>query len=280
MVSGSRFERWVVSRCGSAKRRATLAIGAGLLCAFVSLGICAAVYPLAGFSPRRADAAIAYGLPFILPLMLAPILLYQLLRLAGFLQVRQQELEEEIQRRRKVESRLAVLATTDDLTALINRRAFFAQAAEIAKMAPLTASTVAVLDLDGFKNLNDTYGHTAGDEALRKAGASLKGFLEGEGIAGRLGGDEFGIIVEGKSPKDAMVVFTLLRQAVESFGNGLTASIGVASWNPAEHIDQALARADHALYRAKQRGRNRIEVASDDDPAAQYGTDMGPVARR
>ncbi len=246
----------------------------------MSVGACALTYAIMGWTPGREDIAFAYGLPLGLPLVISPPIVYQLLRLVGLLQRRQSELETEIGRRRKVESKLAILATTDDLTQLINRRAFFAQAAEIAKMAPLTASTVAVLDLDGFKAINDSLGHQVGDELLRKTGNALRAFLEGEGIAGRLGGDEFGILVEGKTPDNAMIVFTLLRQAVESLGFNATASIGVATWNPAEQIDMALARADHALYRAKQRGRNRIEVAADDDPAAQYGTDMGPVARR
>jgi diguanylate cyclase (GGDEF)-like protein len=231
-----------------------------------------------GPRPAGPAAAAAYGLPFLIPLVFSPVCLSIVMRLTATLHERSEQLEEEVRLRCKAEARLAILVTTDELTQVPNRRAFFARAAEIANGTGET-STVAILDLDDFKRVNDGLGHAAGDQVLRSCGKILRE-LPGEWncVAARLGGEEFGMIVPSRQPEDVLAFFETLRLSFATVGHEITVSIGLAAWGSGENIDAALARADAALYRAKQRGRNRVELASPDDGV--FGTDLAPVARR
>ena len=277
----TRLERWTLARAATRRQRVRLVIGASLAAALVSVAICALVYRLTGLTPTTpVEAAISYGLPVLLPLVIAPLVLGHLIRLAATLTERSAELEEEVRRRQRVEAKLAILVTTDDLTQLANRRAFFARAAEIANGSAETA-TVAVLDLDNFKRLNDTQGHAAGDDALRAGGALMRAHIDARGVVARLGGEEFGVILPGTAPEEAWAILDDLRTAFAELGGGISVSIGASEWVlPVESIDTALGRADSALYLAKQRGRNRVEIASLMGGDVAFGTELAPVARR
>jgi diguanylate cyclase (GGDEF)-like protein len=229
------------------------------------------VLPLTGI-----EKLIAYGLPIAAPLLIAPPVLTLLLRVIRIVHGGSIQLDEEIRRRQHAEARLAVLVTTDELTQVANRRAFFARATEIAASTGGDAA-VAVLDLDEFKRINDTKGHAAGDAQLRRCGAILHELVDTNGLAGRLGGEEFGLILPHRDADDARQFLDEVRRRFAAECD-VTVSIGVADWPAGSAIDRALASADAALYRAKQRGRNRVEVANPDD--ATFGTDMAPVARR
>ncbi|MDK9720809.1 MAG: diguanylate cyclase [Rhodospirillales bacterium] len=179
----------------------------------------------------------------------------------------------DITHRKKMEEELRRMATTDPLTGIINRRHFMDIAATEMERArryfhPLTAM---MLDIDFFKRVNDTYGHAAGDEvlkALTKACASL--LRKGDAI-GRLGGEEFAILLPETGLEGATHLAERLRQAFETtpvqYGGdaiNFTASIGVAQITPADHvIDTILTRADDALYEAKRNGRNKVAVKAD-----------------
>ncbi|MBI5120466.1 MAG: diguanylate cyclase [Rhodospirillales bacterium] len=179
----------------------------------------------------------------------------------------------DITHRKKMEEELRRMATTDPLTGINNRRHFMDIAATEMERArryfhPLTAM---MLDIDFFKKVNDTYGHAAGDEvlkALTKAGASL--LRKGDAI-GRLGGEEFAILLPETGLEGAAALAERLRQAFETtpvqYGGdaiNFTASIGVAQITPADHvIDTILTRADDALYEAKRNGRNKVAVKAD-----------------
>jgi two-component system cell cycle response regulator len=156
------------------------------------------------------------------------------------------------------------LATTDPLTGLCNRRGFFEQATEAcARVVPPDGHLSAILlDLDNFKRINDTYGHEAGDEAIRVCADAAR--LTGA-IAGRLGGDEFALVLENRTLPEAMEIAEDLRVRLAGcpFETGknritLTWSVGVGEGRPGDSVDQVLARADAALYDAKLRGRNRV----------------------
>ena len=156
------------------------------------------------------------------------------------------------------------LATTDPLTGLCNRRGFFEQATEAcARVVPPHGSVSAIiLDIDNFKQINDSYGHETGDEAIR---ACAKAARVQEAVTGRLGGDEFALLLERKSLPQAIEVAEDLRvrlaQRPIDTGKGpitLTWSLGVGEGRPGDTIDQILARADVALYDAKLKGRNRV----------------------
>jgi len=274
-----RRERWVIAFVGAllACRRPVAVLS--LVSASASLGLCAVVYWATDVRPGKPlEWIVAYGLPALAPLLITPIVLGHVIRLTSTLRQRSTQLEEEVRRRRRAEARLAVLVTTDELTQVPNRRAFFARAAEIANGTG-RAATVAVLDLDNFKRLNDTRGHAAGDDALRQTGALMRERVEPAGLVARLGGEEFGIILPGLDPEEAFPMLDGLRVSLTAVRAELTVSIGAADWHPGEPIDTALGRADSALYRAKQRGRNRVEIASTDDGPG-FGTDLAPVARR
>ncbi len=156
------------------------------------------------------------------------------------------------------------IAITDPLTGLCNRRGFFEQATEAcARVVPPDGSLSAiVLDIDNFKQINDSYGHETGDEAIRACADTAR--LE-EALTGRLGGDEFALLLEDRSLPQAIEIAEDLRTrlAERPFDTGrdrikLTWSVGVGEGRPGDSVDQILARADAALYDAKLGGRNRV----------------------
>lgn len=260
------------------------ALTMGLVAAILSGGICAIVYVATGTFPTApADLAVQLGLPIIIPLVLAPLMAFELMRSSNRLRERTAELEVEIAARRRAEERLEVLATVDDLTQVLNRREFFQRAAELTDRTG--SMVVAVLDLDDFKSLNDTHGHSAGDDALRAYGAMLRTELEAERapLIGRLGGEEFGVILPERrlDDGDGTAVFARILTATRKAREGLTTSIGVSDWTPSsESVDTALARADGALYRAKQLGRNRVATATGSDNPGGVPSDSSPITRR
>lgn len=158
---------------------------------------------------------------------------------------------------------LIELATVDSLTGLLNRRAFFEKAERLCQQAsPSNKPVTIIFDVDHFKRVNDTHGHHAGDEVLRTIGRSV---LETRTIAGRLGGEEFVVLLEGSHLERGRRYAEDLRRRIEMLpvatANGpisVTSSFGVAEWQPGEDIDGLLKRADAALYRAKNGGRNRV----------------------
>jgi diguanylate cyclase (GGDEF)-like protein len=169
------------------------------------------------------------------------------------------------------DARMERLATTDDLTNLLNRRAFFAQA-EAARLLALRQHqpiALLMLDIDHFKQLNDRFGHATGDEALVKFSATCTEALRENDILGRLGGEEFALALPGTDLDGALHAAERLRQGVVdtrllTCGNSytMTVSIGVVLIDPEEDLPTALARADHALYEAKRNGRNRVEAGA------------------
>jgi diguanylate cyclase (GGDEF)-like protein len=159
------------------------------------------------------------------------------------------------------------LANLDSLTQLLNRRAFrealdAAVAAAAGNPEPLS---VALFDLDHFKQINDILGHDEGDAALRRLSTLLRQALRPRDVAGRLGGDEFSVILPRTGPSEAHVWCEGLRHAVDGLGladsglpQAVSISIGVATWEPATgSAHEFLHRADKALLRAKAAGRNR-----------------------
>jgi two-component system, cell cycle response regulator len=155
-------------------------------------------------------------------------------------------------------------ATIDYLTGLFNRRAFFERAHEW--LALSGAKSAIMFDIDHFKRINDRYGHQSGDIVLRAVADKPS---KSEGVVGRLGGEEFCVLLA--RPLDgAFATAEALRSAVENIRPLLcgdvvtvTSSFGVSEWQQGDTIDRLLARADAALYQAKSAGRNRVLAGNE-----------------
>ena len=184
----------------------------------------------------------------------------------------ERDLRSEVTERKALEGRLKELVVTDALTGLLNRRGLLEVLKDEVQRAYRFNSplTLFVLDLDHFKNINDTYGHAGGDQALRSFADISRANLRVVDTIGRLGGDEFAVLLPATDIDAAGIVAEKLRLVIE--GNAvqagavsffLTVSIGVASWTSDDDSgDFVLAQADRALYEAKEAGRNRICLAS------------------
>jgi two-component system, cell cycle response regulator len=174
------------------------------------------------------------------------------------------------------------LATTDFLTGVLNRRAFFEKVQELCARAKLGGVLSAImLDIDHFKRINDAYGHSSGDEALR---AIAREVSKAGVIVGRLGGEEFAILLEDASLSSAVEIAESLRLRLQelevSMGQqtiSLTCSFGVSQWQADDTIDVLLGRADVALYKAKTNGRNRVVVGECMSNMADYDRRISTV---
>ncbi|GJE51587.1 hypothetical protein GOFOIKOB_4647 [Methylobacterium tardum] len=161
-----------------------------------------------------------------------------------------------------MQEELIRLAETDPLTGSYNRRAFFNRARKAAEQSRRSGGVSAILlDIDHFKRINDEHGHDVGDVAI-KAVADL---ISGAGIAGRLGGEEFAVILPGCGLSLALARAESLRvgvQALHILGSKgpirLTCSFGVSSWVDGDSVEALIKRADVALYAAKSGGRNQV----------------------
>ncbi len=170
-------------------------------------------------------------------------------------------------------------ALTDRLTGLANRAAFDQQCQKMWDDAQRDKTPVSVLflDLDKFKSLNDTHGHAAGDEALRVVGKLLKQAARPQDVAARYGGEEMTLLLPDTPRAIAAIIAETVRKAIESkpieyekVKMPVTASIGVASWepdSPLKAVSHILKAADLALYNAKHSGRNRVKVFNPAPPA-------------
>ena len=163
---------------------------------------------------------------------------------------------------------LANHARIDYLTGIYNRRMFDGlMTAEIARSCRYNSTlSLIMMDIDYFKQVNDTLGHTAGDHVLQKIAELISGRIRNYDIFSRWGGEEFVIMAPKNDLARAAELAEILREAIEQFdfGNGLriTASFGVTQYCSGEQADDFVGRADTALYQAKRNGRNRVEIAA------------------
>lgn len=179
-------------------------------------------------------------------------------------------------------------ASTDPLTGLYNRRAFFEgapqlKAAQMRKREPLAAL---VFDLDHFKSINDRHGHFVGDEVLKLFASVIGTSLRATDLVARFGGEEFVVLLPG-GVDEAAIAAERVRNAFEAAGRqlgthaiGATVSVGVAAGDPSADVSMLLMEADAALYRAKALGRNRVIRALPGEAglaAAETMPDMPPV---
>lgn len=151
-------------------------------------------------------------------------------------------------------------ALTDVLTGVPNRRHILqlGEAMLVDRRRPMQPVSLAILDLDHFKAINDTHGHNTGDAVLRGFCAHVGGQMRPPYVLGRLGGEEFLLLMPGTALVDALGTLERVRRTLQAPGDvACTFSAGLAQARPGETLDAAMERADEALYRAKQGGRNR-----------------------
>ena len=164
--------------------------------------------------------------------------------------------------------RLRYLAERDFLTGMYNRRAFFDHAqTQLAQLrARRGSASLAILDIDHFKSVNDRYGHDVGDQVIQAVAKAVhKTLARGRGLSARLGGEEFALLLSDMAAEEAIGICEEVRAAVAAaallHGGAklkVTASIGVAVVQPAESLDNNLTAADQMLYMAKEQGRDRV----------------------
>jgi len=197
----------------------------------------------------------------------------------------------------RTELRHRTAAMVDPLTGIANRRAFLQDAGQLAKRHAAEPRPVAVLliDLDHFKSINDRFGHALGDRVLAIFTETACASMRKADLIGRLGGEEFAAVLYDAGKDKAMAVAERMREnfahaALEVDGRpvGATVSIGVVHCDqPMLDIAELLAQADQALYFAKERGRNRVELASLDmviergvDAPAPTATSVSSIAAK
>lgn len=203
----------------------------------------------------EAQFARSITVDVLLPILLAGPLLFLLMSKIRQLAIAQRE--------------LAILASTDSLTAVLNRGAFTmmveAYLEQSIAHSKLRSGALLVIDADHFKTINDRFGHQLGDEALRLIAGSIKKTLRGADIVGRVGGEEFGVFLPSANPEEANCVAERIRVAVSKLelptpakAREVTVSIGGVTFDGAFTYDHLFSLADNRLYGAKASGRNRV----------------------
>lgn len=174
-------------------------------------------------------------------------------------------------------NRMSDLAMVDELTGLKNRRSFFDAIESVIAASRRRGKPVAValLDIDHFKDVNDTYGHSAGDSVLRDIAKRIEDTLRQEQIVGRVGGDEFVVLLPDTTPSQALVAIERVRKAIGDRQMDVpgaepvfvTVCGGISSLADGMPVTLAIQQADKAMYRAKALGRNRVEVFGEVEDA-------------
>jgi diguanylate cyclase (GGDEF)-like protein len=181
-----------------------------------------------------------------------------------------EELRREIGDRRRAEEALARAATTDFLTGLLNRPATLRLLEqEVERVRRVTRSfSIILADIDHFKEINDTFGHEAGDQVLQQLAALLRDCVRSQDAVARWGGDELLLFLPETPLEGALEVGRKLLMAtaecpqlVDRQGLVVTLSMGVATVAAGETVNECIRKADVALYRAKTEGRNRVVAA-------------------
>ena len=191
------------------------------------------------------------------------------------------KLAEEIKRRQELEGELRRIADVDVLTGVASRRAFMIAAERgLEPSAGSTPLSVIAIDIDHFKQINDRYGHNAGDKVLGVIGEELRLECRTGDVVGRLGGEEFAILLPNTTLDSAAEIAERLRRRVSAAAISVTevtrisvsASFGVAPHIPGDSCETLLARADACLYRAKKAGRDRVIAMAGNDAALDRAT--------
>lgn len=249
-------------------------VNSGLgLCAFV-IGLYLTFYILQIFRQRigriqaeikNVHQSIEQGAPISSPVFHQPAHQDELTELENDLKLMVQRLSEEISNRQEIEQQLLTLATRDKLTGAFNRHKWDEQLRMELNLAERGGVfSIALLDVDYFKKVNDQFGHQAGDKVLQTLTEHLTRRLRKTDTLFRLGGEEFVILLPQQKAEAACQLAEILRQHIASLEEAdlpaFTISFGVTEYCQQDDEDSILKRADQALYQAKAMGRNRVQL--------------------
>jgi diguanylate cyclase len=171
---------------------------------------------------------------------------------------------------------LRFLADTDTLTEVPNRRHFYELATKAIALSAPGQTAIVMFDIDHFKQINDRFGHAEGDEALREVARCARDTLRGRDVAGRIGGDEFALVLPETTMTEALSVADRIAMRMDAApgqpeGMRVSLSFGVVLAREGENIADALRRADQALYEAKRQGRSRAVAAAANEEGLGFG---------
>jgi len=209
------------------------------------------------------------------PLVLMPMMIGMLFTVYLFQVLTHERTEGDL---RETQRQLRVLADIDMLTQVPNRRHFEELAGAALTSVRNARAVVMLLDIDHFKAINDNHGHAVGDEALRRVARCARDSLRTRDVLGRIGGDEFMLLLPGASVDDALTIAERISQAVDAAVQtgdsfALSLSFGVVQVEAGESLESAQHRADLALYEAKRLGRCRaVPARLDGDGSTVYGS--------
>ncbi|EIM73950.1 diguanylate cyclase [Nitratireductor aquibiodomus RA22] len=250
------------------------AVIATLLSIIASLAICWIAIHLTGGSMNWFAALLSALCPLLIAFPASMYTFYQNHRIA----LAHQELEATHRELAGVYRRLAAAARIDEMTGLLNRSTFIAELNQAGQRG--AGGVLLVIDADDFKGINDTHGHLTGDRALATIADVIRDVFCGGGLAGRIGGEEFGVFLEAATLSKGEALAERLRRGVERIElhterNGLarlSVSIGIAFVEEATDFSTLMATADEQLYVAKRRGRNQVSVPEMQSATVQLRT--------
>ncbi|WP_197276868.1 GGDEF domain-containing protein [Pseudoalteromonas sp. '520P1 No. 412'] len=165
---------------------------------------------------------------------------------------------------------MKLISESDHLTGALNRRAFYQKLARITKYHKKQKGTLIILDLDHFKQINDTYAHSFGDIVIKETAEQLKKQISKQDLLARWGGEEFLIFLRGYDEQEAKIIANTMQQHIAQYefiltdeAINATVSIGVYHSNNIQLLDEGINHADEALYKAKANGRNCVVVYNE-----------------
>jgi diguanylate cyclase (GGDEF)-like protein len=261
------FSIWAAVRFGVIGASLTIVVHAMMAIGFMVRGI----HPYQDFAPQLGVWLLQENLAVV---ALTSIGLAILLR---EIRTQNDKLEQRVKERtsalEEVVTRLNELASTDYLTGIANRRYFHDIARrELERLARYEGTASLILfDLDHFKKVNDQYGHEAGDAVLNGVVQTVQKVIRPMDLFGRFGGEEFLILLPDTPQEITLQVAERIRNKVEGTSMEhrghhiqVTISLGAAQWNGSDSLDALIRHADRALYQAKEMGRNRVQLATDE----------------
>lgn len=234
----------------------------GLYSSLGSALFCYALYAL--ISPDIFDSWVAVVFPIVVPATVAPAISWFTFNLFEALAQEHSQLELEVHRRQGLEKELRLQANTDALTGLSNRRAFFEESRYRLKQR---SQTLALIDLDFFKQVNDQFGHDVGDHVLIQISQLLSEHFEPEALVARLGGEEFALMSIASEFELAQQLQTLNQQltqqplVIAQQQIYISLSAGVVTVMGPDDLNNAIIAADTFLYKAKDNGRCQVRCA-------------------